>query len=92
MVERFVNNALGSGYSACLVWDKDFTDQPNHPNDALIMQWMLEFSSQNNQVLPPPPASPFAAFIHCLIRLFGQLSTSDNQLQEMLRLVQAKAA
>jgi hypothetical protein len=66
--ETFVNKALSEGYSACLVWNKDFTSQTNN---TTIIQWLKQFASQNNQVAPPQPASPLAAFIDWLIKLFG---------------------
>jgi hypothetical protein len=64
----FVNEAHSRGYSGCLVWTKDFTSQTNI---ASITQWLQQFSGQNNQVMPPPPTSPFAAFLAWLAALLG---------------------
>ncbi|MEW6603415.1 MAG: hypothetical protein AB1351_01855, partial [Thermoproteota archaeon] len=66
--KNFVEKALSKGYSGCLVWNQDFTSQANN---TAIVQWIKQFAGQNNQVAPPPPASPFAAFIDWLIKLFG---------------------
>jgi hypothetical protein len=66
--KNFVNSALVKGYSACLVWNKDFTSQTNNTE---IVQWMKQFAAQNHQVATPQPASPFALFINWLIKLFG---------------------
>lgn len=65
----FVEEALSEGYSGCLVWNQDFTSDANK---ASITQWLKQFSGQNNQVMPPRPASPFVAFIDWLIMLFGR--------------------
>jgi hypothetical protein len=66
--ENFVQNALGNGYSACIIWNKDFT---NLANDATVIQWLKQFSGQNHQIVPSQPASPFAMFIDWWIKLLG---------------------
>jgi hypothetical protein len=65
----FVEEALSEGYAGCLVWNQDFTSDANK---ATITQWLGQFSGQNNQVMPPPASSPFAAFIDWFIVLFSR--------------------
>lgn len=43
--KNFVLNSSRSGYSGCLVWNKDFTDEDN--NRALL-DWMKEFRNQRS--------------------------------------------
>jgi hypothetical protein len=38
--KNFVERALSAGYSACLVWNKDFTSQTNN---TTIIQWLVHF-------------------------------------------------
>lgn len=66
--EDFVEEALSMGYSGCLVWNQDFTSDINK---TTILQRLKQFAAHNNQVVPPKPASPFAAFILWLAKLFG---------------------
>jgi hypothetical protein len=68
VAEDYVGEALDQGYSACLVWNQDFTSAANN---TAITQWLKQFASSSNEVKSPPPSSPFAAFIAWLIRLFG---------------------
>jgi hypothetical protein len=70
VAQDYVQEALRRGYSACLVWNRDFTSDANN---ASIVQWLAQFSAANNQVAPEQPSSsPFAAFIEALMALFGR--------------------
>lgn len=68
VAEDYVQMALAKGYSSCLVWNRDFTSDANN---AAIVQWLAQFAGSNNEIVPEPPRSPFAAFIVWLAALFG---------------------
>jgi hypothetical protein len=67
--QEYVRKAHEKGYSACLVWNRDFTSEANN---ASIVQWLVQFAAGNRQVATNvPPPSPFAAFAAWLLGLFG---------------------
>ena len=64
VAKDFVDISLDKGYSGGLVWTKDFTSDSNR---ALIIQWLKQFSSSNNQV----QAAPAMSLWEWLLSLFG---------------------
>jgi hypothetical protein len=62
----YVDEVLARGYSGCLVWHKDFISDSNK---SAILEWLKQFSTDDNQVVPPSSPSFFAAFIAWLAAL-----------------------
>jgi hypothetical protein len=60
----FVDMSVNKGYSSSLVWAKDFTSDSNR---TLIIGWLKQFASSNNQIRPAPAMS----FWERLLSFFG---------------------